>query len=136
LEGVLVTMNNVTDKVETRKKMEDAEERSRLAAEIAQIATWDLDLQAHTMIHSESLATIFGHEKSVKLSYQQLMEHLYQEDLINIVDKAFEFAMQTGIYKYEARIHKHNGDSGWIRSHGKIFFDAKNEPLKIVWTLI
>lgn len=136
LEGILVTMNEVTDKVEARKKMEDAEERARLAAEIAQIATWDLDLQTHTMIHSESLATIFGYQKSVKLSYQQIMEQLNQEDVVNIVDKAFELATHTGIYKYEARINKHNGDSGWIRSHGKIFFDANNEPLKIVGTLI
>ena len=135
-EGVLVTMNDVTEKVEGRKKMEDAEERARLAGEIAHIATWDLDLQTHTLIHSESLATIFGHPKNVKLSYQEVMEQLNQDDLVNIVDKAFELAMRTGIYKYEARFTKQNGDTGWIRSHGKIFFDANDEPLKIVGTLI
>lgn len=136
LEGVMITMNDVTDKVESRKKMEDAEERTRLATEIAQMATWDLDLQTHSMIHSESLAAIFGHEKNIRLSYQQLMEQINQDDLVNIVEKAFEFAMDTGIYKYEARINKPNGQIGWIRSHGKLFFDANNEPLKIVGTLI
>ncbi|UPT71860.1 MAG: PAS domain-containing protein [Flavobacterium sp. JAD_PAG50586_2] len=136
LEGILITMNDVTDKVESRKKLEDAEERTRLATEIAQMGTWDLDLQTHSMIHSESLAAIFGHEKNIKLSYQQIMEQFDYDDLVNIVDKAFELAMKTGIYKYEARINKPNGDIGWIRSHGKIFFDANDEPLKIVGTLI
>lgn len=135
-EGVLVTMNDVTEKVEVRKKMEEAEERSRLAGEIAHIATWDLDLQTHTLIHSESLATIFGHHNRIKLSYQELLGQLNQDDLVNIVDKAFELAMRTGIYKYEARFTKQNGDTGWIRSHGKIFFDANDEPLKIIGKLI
>ncbi|MCF6131695.1 PAS domain-containing sensor histidine kinase [Flavobacterium wongokense] len=136
LEGVLVTMNDVTDKVETRKKMEEAEERTRLATEIAQMATWDLDLQTHSMIHSESLASIFGHQRNTRLSYQEILEQLNQDDLVNIVEKAFEHAMRTGTYKYEARINKQNGETGWVRSHGKIFFDANNEPLKIVGTLI
>lgn len=136
LEGILITMNDVTDKVESRKKLEDAEQRTRLATEIAQMATWDLDLQTHVMIHSESLASIFGHPKNVMLSYLQIMEQFNSDDLINIVEKAFELAMQTGIYKYEARINKPNGELGWIRSHSKIFFDANNEPLKIVGTLI
>lgn len=135
-EGVLVTMNEVTEKVEARKKMEDAEERTRLASEIAEIATWDLDLQTHTMIHSKNLAVIFGHQKTVQLTYADIMWQLHPDDLVNIVEKAFELAIHSGIYKYEARLIKHNGELGWIRSHGKIFFDAGDEPLKIVGTLI
>ena len=135
-QGIIVTLNDVTEKVEVRKKMEDAEERSRLATEIAEIATWDLDLQTHEMIHSESLANIFGHQKTVKLSNAEIMSQLHSDDIENIVEKAFELAMLTGIYKYEARIRKKRGEIGWIRSHGKIFFDASNEPVKIIGTLI
>lgn len=135
-EGILVTLNDVTDKVEARKKMEDAEERIRLAAEIAQIATWDLDLQTHTMIHSESLAMIFGYQKTAQLSYPEIMSQLNPDDLAYIVEKAFEQAMRNGIYKYEARITKRDGTSGWIRSHGQLFFDVNHEPLKILGTMI
>lgn len=136
LEGIVIMMNDVTKKVEAGKKMEDAEQRARLATEIAQIATWDLDLQAHTMIHSESLAAIFGHQKSVQLSYSDLMDQLHPEDLVNIAEKAFGVAMQTGIYKYEARFIKKDGTLGWIRSHGQLFYDDNDEPLKIIGTLI
>lgn len=135
-EGVIVTLNDVTDKVTVRKKMEDAEERSRLATEIAEIATWDLDLQTHEMIHSENLANIFGHQKTARLTNTEIMGQIHADDLSDIVEKAFELAMQTGIYKYEVRIIKKNGEPGWIRSHGKIFFGANNEPVKIIGTLI
>ena len=135
-EGILVALNDVTEKVVSRKKMQEAEERSRLATEIAEIATWDLDLRTHKMIHSESLASIFGHHKTAKLTNEQMMDQLHPEDLTNIVEKAFELAISTGIYKYEARIVKKDGRLGWIRSHGKIFFDTNNEPLNIIGTLI
>ncbi|OYU79702.1 MAG: hypothetical protein CFE23_12960 [Flavobacterium sp. BFFFF1] len=135
-EGIIVTLNDVTEKVEVRKKMEEAEERSRLATEIAEIATWDLDLQTHEMIHSENLAHIFGYPKTAKLSNAMMMSHLHAEDLSNIAEKAFEVAMTTGIYKFESRIIKKSGESGWIRSHGKIFFNADDEPVKIIGTLI
>lgn len=136
--GVLMTCseNHLTENEETRKKMEDAEERARLAAEIAEIATWELDLQTHAIIHSENLPVIFGHHHSNKLSHTQILDQLDPEDRIDIVEKAFEVAMQTGIYKYEARVNKSNGEVIWIRSHGKIFFDAHNEPLKMIGTLI
>lgn len=136
ISGIMVTLNDVTEKVETRKKVEDAEERARLAAEIAEIATWELDLQTQAIIHSANLPAIFGHHTSVKLSYIQILNQLDPEDRINIVEKAFEMAMQTSIYKYEARVYKINGETRWIRWHGKIFFDEYNEPLKMIGTLI
>lgn len=136
LDGIIVTLNDVTEKVEVRKKMNEAEERLRLATEIAGIANWDLDLQTHEMIHSESLANILGYKTNAKLTNADLMGQLHPDDLSNIVEKAFEVAMQTSIFKYEARFIKKNGESRWIRSHGKIFFDSNNEPLKIIGTLI
>lgn len=136
LEGILITLNEVTEKVEALKNIEEVEERARLATEIAEIATWELDLQTHAMIHSESLATIFGHQKTVGLTYAEIMGQLHTDDLVSIVEKAFELAMHTGIFKYEARLTKQNGEPGCIRSHGKIFFDVHNEPQKILGTLI
>jgi len=136
--GVLMICgeNTVTEDEVSQKKVEDAEERARLAAEIAEIATWELDLQSHAIIHSVNLAVIFGHDQSVKLSHSQILGQLDPEDRIEIVEKAFEVAMRTGIYKYEARVNKMNGEVIWIRSHGKIFFDDNNEPLKMIGTLI
>lgn len=134
--GIMVIINDVTEKVEVRKKAEEAEERATLAAEIAEIATWDLNLQTHHLIHSGSLATIFGYHSSVKMTYSQMLEHIETIDLMDIVNKAFEEAMNTGYYKYVVRIHKTDGETRWIKSHGKIFMDDNAEPLKMIGTII
>ena len=134
--GVMVTVNDVTEKVQARKKIENAEESTRLATEIGEIATWELNLQTHEIEHSESLATIFGYSKTARLSHSQILGHIDPDDLVNKVDPAFVVAMQTSIYRYEARIVKLKGERAWVRSHGKIFFDHNGEPLKMIGTLI
>lgn len=133
---IMVTIKDVTEKMKERKKIEDAEERARLAIEIAGIASWNLDLQTHQMTHSESLATTFGHHKSVKMSHSQMLSQMDPYDLKNIANKAFQEAMTTGSYKYEARINKKTGEIAWIKSHGKIFMDDNGKPLKEIGTII
>jgi PAS domain S-box-containing protein len=136
MTGVMVTVNDVTEKVQARKKVENAEESTRLATEIGEIATWELNLQTHSMVHSESLAIIFGYSRSATLSHAQILSHINPEDLADKVDPAFIDAMQTSIYRYEARMVKLSGENAWVGSHGKIFFDDNGEPLKMIGTLI
>ena len=133
--GIMVTVNDVTSKVEARKKVEVAEQRTRLAAEIAEIATWDLDIPTNSMNYSENIHAIFGLEKDQILSRQNFRDQIHTDDL-HILEKAFGLALQTSIYKYECRIIKSDGEICWIRVHGKIFFDENKTPLKMLGTVL
>ncbi|MWB93917.1 PAS domain-containing protein [Flavobacterium sp. GA093] len=133
--GVMVTVNDVTTKVEARKKVENAEERARLAAEIAEIATWDLDVATQDMIYSENLLTIFGHDKTLKLTRADIYKQMHPDDL-PILEKAKLVALETSIYKYESRIIKTDNSIAWIRAHGKVFFDENNLPVKMLGTVM
>ncbi len=135
VSGIIVTVNDVTERVEARKKVEDAEERLRLATEATEMSTWDLDLVTRDIIHSERLAEIFGHHKSDKISHAAMRGQIHPEDRTDIVEKAFEEALKTSIYKYEARVIKPDGEVTWIRTQGKVFFDEENRPLKMLGTL-
>ncbi|KQO22841.1 PAS domain-containing sensor histidine kinase [Flavobacterium sp. Leaf82] len=133
--GVMVTVNDVTLKVEARKKVEDAEERARLASEIAQIATWDLNVATQELIYSENLATVFGYEKTTKLTRPEIRSKIYPDD-IPIVEEAYNRALITSIYKYESRFIKPDNSIAWIRAHGKIFFDENKQPVKMLGTVM
>ncbi len=135
VSGIMITVNDVTDKVEARKKVEEAEERSRLAAEATELATWELELQNRAIIHSPRLAEIFGHPQSYMLLHQQMRSQIHSADLHGIVEKAFDEAMLTGIYKYTARVVKPDNTICWISTQGKVIFDENNKPLKMVGTL-
>ncbi len=133
--GIMVTVNDVTAKVKARKKVETAEERARLAAEIGEIAMWDLDLKNKKLIYSDNLLDIFGFEKNTKILHPDIRSRIIPED-DNIVSEAFQKALETSIYKYEARILKLDNTISWIKVHGRIFFDENKEPAKMIGTVM
>jgi len=133
--GIMCTVYDVTSRVKARKKVETAEERARLAAEIGEIATWDLNLLTRKLIYSNNILEIFGFEKNTKISHQDIRKRIYAEDE-QIVVSAMEEALATGIYKYEARIVKTDNSIGWIKVHGKVFFDDHNNPVKMLGTVM
>lgn len=135
ITSVMITVNNVTEKVEARKKVEDAEERARLASEIAEIVTWDLNVETQELIYSDNLPKLFGLPENIKISRPQILSRVLEEDL-EIIEKANIIALETSIYKYEVRITKSDNSIAWIRVHGKIFFDELKSPVKMLGTVM
>lgn len=123
VSGIMVTVNDVTEQVNARKKVEDAEERLRIALEAAELATWDLDLKTRHLIYSPRLVEIFGMAGVTNVTHKQLRGLIHPGDLKDIVEKAFEKAMVTGVYMYEARIVRKDGILRWIRLQGKVFYE-------------
>ncbi|MFB9107775.1 PAS domain S-box protein [Flavobacterium gyeonganense] len=135
VNGIMITVYDVTNKVEARKKVEVAEQRTRLAIEIAEIATWDLDFLTDNIIYSENLPQIFGQEKGSVITRQKIKRQIHKDDL-PVLKKAFGLALQTGIYKYECRIIKPDAEVCWIRVHGKLFFDENKNITKMLGTVL
>lgn len=134
ISGLMVTVNDVTDRVEARAKVEQAEQRLRLAVEATRLATWDLDLTTDVISHSPQMAMIFGHAPEVVMTHQRMVEQVHPDDLA-LRNAAFVTAMETGYYYYEIRIHKANGSPGWIRTHGKVVYDKDRKPVAMIGTL-
>ncbi len=135
INGILITVNDVTEKVEARHRVENAEERLRLATEATELATWELDLKTRNIIYSPRLPEIFGHDRTYIFTHAQMRAQIHPDDIHEIVEKAFDLAMQTGMYKYEARVVKPDNEVSWINTQGKVFYGENNEPEKIIGTL-
>lgn len=135
VSGIIITAVDVTTKVAARKQLENAEERIRLATESTELATWELFLDKKELIHSPRLAEIFGHSSEKRISHEKLLSQILKPDLGGVVKKAFRKALKNGVYKYEARVVKPDGSLTWIRTQGKVFYDSKSKPLKIIGTL-
>ncbi len=135
VSGIIVTVNDVTERVEARQKVEDAKERLRLAVEATELATWELDLKTHDIIYSPRLLEIFGHPATEILTHKEMRSQIHPGDIRAVVEAAFAEALKTGIYVYEARVIKPNSKICWIKTQGKVFYDNDQKPLKIVGTL-
>jgi PAS domain S-box-containing protein len=135
ISGIVAVANDVTAQVDARKKLEDAEQRARLAAEIAEIVTWELNVPTQELIYSENLPTLFGHKKNKKLTRPDILHQIHPDD-ISILEKAYKVALKTSIYKYEARIIKPDNATAWIKAQGKLFFDDNAEPVQMIGTIM
>lgn len=136
ISGLMITVYDVTEKVESRQKLMDAESRMRLAIEGTDLSTWDLNLLSREIIHSPRLATIFGHPATKVLTHPEMRGQLHPEDRKFVVDPAFEEALKSGLYQYEARIIRPDKSIRWIRTRGKVIFDEKNVPQRMLGTLM
>lgn len=133
--GLLSVVNNVTGKVLARKTIENAEERLRLASEATGIANWDLDLQTKEIIYSPSLADLFGRPGKTDLSFTELRAIIHPEDKM-IVEQAFENALLSGKYNYQARIARPDHIIYWIKVIGKVIFNDQGTPVRMLGTVM
>jgi two-component system sensor histidine kinase VicK len=133
---ILNTVVDITGEVKAKEAAIENETRSRLATEAAAMATWDLDLREQTFISSPRMAEIFGHAADVPLGLANMQKQVDAEDLENIVLPAYYEALTKGNYSYEVRIHWPDDTLRWIKTQGIVIYDDKNEPVRMLGTII
>jgi PAS domain S-box-containing protein len=135
ISGIMVLADEVTAQVIARKKTRDNEERLKLAVEAAAFGTFDWDIQQSVFQYSERLAAIYGFMDPNQLLYKDFIDRIHPEDT-PIRLKAHRDASLTGNFFYEVRIIWPNNSIHWIQSHGKIFYDDNNTPIRISETIM
>lgn len=130
--AIMVLAIDVTDKVVTRRGIEDMEERIRLAVEAAETGTFDLDLTTGVMLTSDRFNTIFGFDKQV--SWEILASVIHPDDQQTRV-AAHEAANKDGKLFYEARVLYADGTTHWIRVQGKVYH-KNGKSVRILGTLL
>ena len=133
VDTIMVLAIEVTDKVIARRKIEDMEERARLAADAAEIGTFDLDIANGIMITSDRFNAIFGYNKQVP--WKELISAVHPDDQKRRA-LAFEEAEKTGKLFYEARIVHADRSLHWIRAQGHIYYGSGQKPFRMLGTLL
>jgi len=129
ISKVMMVAIDVTPQVLSRRKIEEAEERSRLSIEVSQLGSFEVDLLANTVITSKRFDEIFGitntNDRNLYISA------IHPADLPER-EKAYKTAFETGVLNYEARVVHNDGTTRWVRTHGKLFFDQGQKPTHLL----
>lgn len=132
VSGIMVTVNNITEMVEARKKIEDAEERTRLAIEGGNLGTFEFNLLTDELIYSNRFYEIFGLEESKDHTKYLNMVHPQDQQ---IRDNAHRIAIKTGLLTYDARIIWKDHSLHWIQIDGKTFYDSNGYAIRMLGTI-
>ncbi|HEY5391199.1 MAG TPA: PAS domain-containing protein, partial [Hanamia sp.] len=129
ISGVIVVATEVTEQVAARKKIEEAEVRTKIAIESAELGTYQVDLVTNETITSSRFNTIWG--ISHFDSREELASRIHPDDR-KVREMAHRESLVTGRLYYEARLIWKDLSIHWVKASGKLLFDANNKPVTLL----
>jgi PAS domain S-box-containing protein len=132
--AVLVTCTETTEHVKYQNKLKEDEERLKIIIAASELGTWELNLATKAVQYSNRYLEILGHPHDAILSHSQIVAQLHPDDL-HVREKAFKAAFETGILHYESRIFWRDRSLHWVEGRGKVFYNDKGQPCKLIGTV-
>ncbi|MFD2966018.1 sensor histidine kinase [Sphingobacterium bambusae] len=133
VNAVLVLAIDVTEKVKSRKAIEEAGERTRLAVESAEIGTFEYNYDTDKVLTSARFDDIFDVARPD--SRAQLLGNFHPDD-VHLSAEAHAVAARDGKMMYEARILRRDQSVHWIRVHAKVFYHRDGTAHKLLGTVL
>jgi PAS domain S-box-containing protein len=128
------TVQDITRQKEAEQHIRESEERFRLAAETAELATWDMDIATEVAVTSDLFRKILGYNY-VSWTRNAFLAIVHPDDR-PVVENGLAIALQSGRLFYEARILRPDKTQRLIRVNGKTFYDGSKNPVRLLGTLI
>lgn len=128
ISGIMAVAIDVTQQVLARKKIEEAEEKARLAIESADLGSYEVDLLTNEMSTSERFDEIWGGHSTFR---NELASYIHPEDL-PIRNEAHKKSIESGILEYETRLLRKDKSIRWARVKGKLIYDENKTPIALI----
>ncbi len=118
--------NDVTERVERERYLEDAKERLEAAAEAGAVGTWEWHIPEDRMVTSASFAKKYGIDPDAAtegVSLDQFISAIHDDDHER-VKRNIEDAIESGEeYKDEYRVWDDDGELRWVVARGHVEYD-------------
>ena len=124
-------LRDITENKLAEDKLQNSEDRLRLALEAARLGIWDMDLITGVTIHSLRHDQIFGYEELQTEWTMETLERNILPDDISIVSNAYKHAMQTGEMFMEVRVRRPDRSIHWISVLGSAYYDSEGRPVRL-----
>ncbi|MBR8834125.1 MAG: EAL domain-containing protein [Stigonema ocellatum SAG 48.90 = DSM 106950] len=132
-----LALNSAMAKTQLRGKLQQSEERLKLALESAQIGIWEWNISNNSLVWSDLVGPIFGFPIGYCLpTYEALINVVYPKDR-ELITQVMADAIQSGTeHDVEFRIIWCDGSMHWINSKGKVHDDRFGQPVKMLGTVM
>ena len=134
ISGFIVVASDVTTTVLAKQRIVENEEKLELVIDSSELGVFDVDLKTSIVIASKRCYEILGFQGRSELTNEELLENFHPDDL-SIRKQAFKKAFIDGKLDYQARILWNDGTLHWMEAKGKVFFDVKNKPERLLGTI-
>ncbi|MBN3875778.1 MULTISPECIES: PAS domain S-box protein [unclassified Nostoc] len=141
LEGQIIGGVGIAKDI-TQQKQIEAQLRKNAAnlasaQRIANLGSWEMDLQTQQLIWSEEVFRIFGRNpESGTPSYNEMLHCIHPDDR-DRRDFVLLQAMERGQpYEIEYRFYRADGSLGYLLSQGEFILDINRQPCQLIGTIL
>ncbi|NJM61567.1 MAG: PAS domain S-box protein [Oscillatoriales cyanobacterium RU_3_3] len=137
VNGILLILQDITERQQALSALRDSEERLRLALMAANQGLYDLNVQTGETIVSPEYARMLGYEPDeFQETNAQWRDRLHPDDVAAVYQVYEDYlAQRRDRYRVEFRQRTKSGDWKWILSTGKIVsWDDRGQPLRMLGT--
>jgi PAS domain S-box-containing protein len=139
VSGIMMLAEEISSQVYSRKKIEESEERLRMAIQSTKLGTWDCNPLSGELTWSPECRAIFSFPQDKKVDFETFTEHIHPEDkefTLSEINKALE-PENGGNYDITYRIIRYDDKSPrWVRSTGKVYFNQQQKPDRFIGTVV
>ncbi|MCU4974017.1 PAS domain S-box protein [Halobacteria archaeon AArc-m2/3/4] len=124
--------NDVTERVERERYLEDTKERLEAAAEAGAVGTWEWHIPDDRMVTSASFAKKYGIDPDAAtegVSLDQFVSAIHDDDRER-VERKIEDAIESGEdYEEEYRVWNADDDLRWVVARGHVEYGDDGTPV-------
>jgi PAS domain S-box-containing protein len=120
----------------SEKALLESEARLNEAQRIAQIGSWELDIQKNILKWSDEIYRMFDIDpKQFGASYEAFLNSIHPEDR-EFVNKAYAESLETRKpYNIEHRLLMRDGSIKYVQERCKTFYDNNGKPIRSIGTV-
>jgi len=134
----LVQINRqLQQEIENRKAIEaalrESEERYSLAQKLANVGSWDWNIETGSLEWSEQIEPLFGFKKGeFKRTFEAFLDCLHPDDRQFVTDSVNASVNEGKNYLVEHRIIWPDGSVKWMLESGDVMRDKKKRPIRML----
>jgi PAS domain S-box-containing protein len=135
LENVIVSVENITDRVNTRKALAESESRYKKSQEIAKISSWFYDFNTHKLEWTDEAFRLIGmkpHNENLNKDFYLSFVHKDDLDIIN--DFSIPTLLKNPIQIFKYRIFTSKGTLKYIYEKRSVIIE-NNKIIRVIGIL-
>lgn len=124
---------DITERKRAEQAAEMHKERLRRGQLLANIGTWDWDMQTGALFWTERIAPLFGYpEGALETSHDNFLGAVHPEDRQAVIDAVAASVERRVPYDIEHRVLWPDGTVRWLLERGGVQYDADGKPLQML----
>lgn len=134
-DAMSVFIRDVSDKIESEKKLRETYERFEKVTEATNDAIWDWNLEANTIYWGGGFKSLFGYDVlKISTTLESWTNHIHEADKGRVMDSFYatvEDSVQTN-WQNEYRYIKNDGSFAYVMDRALIMRNDEGEAIRVI----